>query len=285
MVYHLIVGDIAAAGLQAAFPEETVIPLRDLLNVAPIQRAEGQSFSALRTAFWQAVTGAEKPIEPVADLERVLTATTALNNDDEARIWIWLGQIPADLCAYYWLLPLLKKHAGRVDVLSLAGLPFLNEEKQVFFPKSFAEVGPAELHKARRLARPVTGGEWETDGDVWPRLTEENAGLRIHHGIRDVQSADEDAHDALLLEHCADSPQKSARVVAGAMKAGAGGVGDVFLRWRLRKMAVAGRIHLRESTKPGRDFEVMLPGGDTTIQPDQDSTASSGAMESQHSGA
>ena len=272
MIYHLTVGDLAANHLKAAFPDETIIPLRDVLNVGPIRRADGQRFSELRTTFWQEATGnADKPVEPVDDLERVLTATTALNNDDEPRIWIWLGQIPADICAYYWLLPLLRKHAGRIDVLSLAGLPFLNDDKQVFFPKSFAEVSPTELHKARRLARPVTGGEWETDGDVWARLTDEDSGMRMLHGVRDLQSAGADAHDALLLAQCTGAPQKGARVIAQAMKAGATGVGDVFLRWRLRHMAAEGSIALREHAKPGRDFEVTLPGDDSAAEAATDS--------------
>jgi hypothetical protein len=43
----------------------------------------------------------------------------------------------------------------------------------------------------------------------------------------------------------------------------------VYLGWRLRELAAAGQLELQgDTTKTLRDFEVKLPGGDTTVSTD-----------------
>ena len=77
MIYHFVVGDHAAQPLQEAILTEPsmageVVVLRDILNVGPLQKAEGQTFSELRSAFWQEVVINEKNPAQVDDMERLL---------------------------------------------------------------------------------------------------------------------------------------------------------------------------------------------------------------------
>jgi hypothetical protein len=268
MIYHIVVGDLAAAQLQEAVSSEpsmegTVVVLKDILNVGPLQKEEGTSFSAMRSAFWQEVVPNEKNPAEVDDLERLLEVSTQLHNHEDAKAWIWMAPIPADVCSFYWVLHYLGKHKGKLFHVSIEGLPFLNETGKVFFPKSLAEIMPKELVKARRLARPVTPAEVETDSETWNKMVEENTGIRTTEGGKRISSKNETHYDNQLESFCSHQFQKASRVVSQTLSKYNVPTGDLYLGWRLRKMAEEGRILLQGDTaKTLKDFEVKLPGGE-----------------------
>jgi hypothetical protein len=55
--------------------EGTVLVVKDVLCVGPLQKEEGQKFSELRSAFWQEVAPNEKAPIQVDDMERLLEAS------------------------------------------------------------------------------------------------------------------------------------------------------------------------------------------------------------------
>lgn len=269
MIYHFTVGDLAAMPLQEAVSGEPslqgeVIVLKDILHVGPLQKEEGQTFSELRSAYWNETSHEKTPIE-VSDMERVLEVSAAMYKDESIQAWFWMAPIPADVCAYHWLLFYLGRHQGRFHLINIAGLPFLNEAGKVFYPKSFSEILPKEIVKARRLARVVTPAEQEVDGEEWKKIVEENTGLRTHEGGKKLLSRDESYYDAQLLSFCSQQFQKASRIVSQAMSKFSIPTGDLWLGWRLRKMAEAGTLMLQGDTgKALKDWEVKLPGGAET---------------------
>ncbi|HTN17271.1 MAG TPA: DUF1835 domain-containing protein, partial [Chitinophagaceae bacterium] len=63
MTYHFIVGDHAAKQLTDGLAQQdnvSIIVLKDILNVGPLVKEEGQTFSELRSSFWQTVAPHEK---------------------------------------------------------------------------------------------------------------------------------------------------------------------------------------------------------------------------------
>ncbi|XZF16623.1 DUF3658 domain-containing protein [Chitinophagaceae bacterium MMS25-I14] len=267
MIYHFVVGDMAAKPLQEAIESEPsmageIVILKDILNVGPLQKDEGGTFSALRSAFWQQVVPNEKEPAQVDDMERLLEVSKAMYNDTEAKAWFWMAPIPADVCAYHWVLPYLSKHMGRFYLINIAGLPFLDENGKVFYPKSFSYILPKEIVKARKLARPVTHAEVEIDGDEWRRLVQENAGIRTHEGGKKLASREESFYDSPLLGFCTQSFQKASKVVGLSINKYGTPTGDLYLGWRLRKMAEEGKILVQgDMMKTLKDFDVKLPGG------------------------
>jgi hypothetical protein len=267
MIYHFVVGDHAAGPLRDAIATEPsmegeVIVLKDILHIGPLQKEEGQSFSEMRTQYWQQVVPQDKDLK-VDDMERLLEVSAAMFRDETAQAWFWMAPAPADVCAFHWLLNYLGKHMGRFYLLNIANLPFLDENGKVFYPKSIAQVLPREIVKARRLARPVTPAELEIDGDEWRKLTEENAGIRTHGGGKKLASQPETYYDDQLLSFCSHQYQKASRIVSQALNKFGIPTGDVHLGWRLREMAASGRLQLQGNVlKELKDFEVKLPGGD-----------------------
>lgn len=241
-----------------------VIVMKDILHVGPLQKAEGQSFSELRTGFWQEVVPNEKNPVKVDDMERLLEISKVMYNDPEAKAWFWMAPGPADVCAYHWMLPYLSKHMGRFFLLNIAGLPFLDENGKVFYPKNISEILPKEIVKARKLARAVTPAEMEVDGDEWIKLMEENAGIRTHGGGKKLSSQAETYYDNQLLSFCSHQFQKASRIVSQGLSKFNIPTGDLYLGWRLRKLAEAGKLVLQgDITKTLKDFDVKLPADNT----------------------
>ncbi len=266
MIYHIVVGDAAAAPLREAVASEPalggeVVVVRDILHVGPLQRGEGQSFSALRTNWWREVAPALQPAAEVDDLERLLEVSNELYKDSDSVAWCWMAPWPADVCAYYWMLPYLSKHNGRFYIVNLGNLPFLNEAGKVFYPKNISEILPRELQKARRLARPVTPSEVEMDSETWSRLLAENSGIRTHEGGKKLASRPADLYDGALLSALTTTPQKASRVLHAAIAKSLLPTGDAYLGWRLRTLAEQGLVTIDgDATKPYREWEARLAG-------------------------
>lgn len=255
-----------AIGLEPAM-HGAVLVMKDLLHLGPIKKEAGQKFSELRTDFWQKVMPGDKDPVAVDDLERLLGAANELSKSETAQIWIWMAPWPADTCMYLWTLQYMAKHLPSVRIVSIAGLPFLDGDGKIYFPKTISEILPMELVKARRLARPITTGELETDGDDWRKLTDANAPIRTLEGGKKMMSRDADYYDAQLAGFCTHQFQKAARIVNQAMAKFTIPTGDVYLGYRLRQMAEAGRLELRgDGHKTLRDFELKLPGEDADTQ-------------------
>lgn len=263
MVYHFIVGDFAAKPLLEALSgseEATVIVLKDILNVGPVAKEEGQSFSSLRSTFWQMVSPGEKQEIVVDDMERLLEVSKKMYEDSSIQSWFWMAPLPADICAYYWLLPYLGKHSGRFMIVNIAGLPFLNDAGKLFFPKSIAEIAPKEVQKATRLARAVNASEIDVDTYEWKQIQAYNAAIRTMGGGKKINNQPVDYYDHKLLAHCTGSYQKAQKVINGAMGKEVGiPTGDLYLAWRLRELSRQGTLQMQgENGKSPKDFEVKL---------------------------
>lgn len=266
MIYHFVVGDHAAEQLEAAVHtnaglEGQVIVLKDILHVGSIRKEEGQSFSALRSSFWLQVMVNEKNPVQVDDMERLLSVSGEMFKDERIQAWFWIAPAPADLCAYYWVLPYLSKHLGRFYIVNLSGLPFLDENGKLFYPKSISSILPKELVKARKLARLVTPSEMEVDTDEWTRLVEENATLRTHEGGKRIQSRTDDFYDSQLLSFCSQQFQKASKIVRQALSKYNIPTGDVWLGWRLRQLVQEGKLAIQgDVNKALNEFDIRLPG-------------------------
>ena len=271
MIFHLVVGDEAAHPLREAVATEEsmageVVVLKDILHVGPLKRGEGESFTQMRSRFWNSILPAEKdPIE-VQDEGRVLEVSNALHNHADAEAWIWMAASPADVCAYHWLLGYLSKHGEKFKLLSAGGLPFLNAQGAVFYPKGFSEVSPRELIKARRLARPLATGEAEIDGENWATLVDQDTGLRTHEGGKKLVSREVDYYDKTLLSFVPSQAQKASRVVNAALSKHHIPPGDAWLGWRLRTMVENGSaVAIGDPSRPLKEWEVQAATSAETV--------------------
>jgi hypothetical protein len=182
-----------------------------------------------------------------------------LDENPKEEVWIWMGQNQHDVCGYYWLISQLPNYQGRIIVLYLNNLPFINDKGQIFYPSTLHEIQPKEFLKAKKLNRKVTLSEFEVDPDEWRRLCSENAMVRILEGGKKIVSKDGDFYDSDIFKGLTNEWQKGNKAMASILGRMKIKTGDVFLLWRMKKLAELEKIEINGDTSKGwKDFEVKL---------------------------
>ena len=198
------------------------------------------------------------------DRETVKKIKEQLDTNAQEQVWIWMGQNQHDVCGYYWFIQHFKEYQGRVQVIYLNNLPFINEKGQLFYPSWIGEIQPKELIKAKRLARPVTTSEFELDPDEWMKWCAENSTVRILEGGKKIVSRDETFYDSEILKNLTNEWQKATRVLTNTLHRMKIKTGDVFLMWRMKELIAQGRIEvLGDVNKTWKEFDVKLTGVQT----------------------
>lgn len=246
-----------------------VLQIRDDFAVGPLAALDTEEGWAARNAWWKGLLE-NSPYDPaitseIDDRKTVQQLIDRLTENPEEQIWIWMGQNQHDVCGYYWLMPQLRAFQGRVMILYMNNLPFINEKGQLFYPSWLHEIQPKELIKARILCRPVTLSEFEVDPDEWKKLVEENATVRMLEGGKKIAGKGEDFYDAELVKNVTADWQKATRVLTNTLNRMKIKTGDVFLMWRMKELIKNGRLEVTGDTgKTWKDFDIRLAGSNKT---------------------
>lgn len=249
--------------------EGDVIQIRDDYAVGPLADLETEEGWDARGSWWQQLLKAspyeKDPITVFDDRETVKKIRNRLDEDADEHVWIWMAQNQHDVCGYYWIMQHFKQYQGRVFVIYLNNLPFINEKGQLFYPSWVNEIQPKELLKAKRLARVISLSEFEVDPDEWKRLCTENALVRSLEGGKKIVSRDETFYDNEVLKNLTGEWQKAARVLTNTLHRMKIKTGDVFLMWRIKELIAQGRIEtLGDVSKGWKEFDLKLAGTQQT---------------------
>lgn len=243
--------------------------IRDDYAVGPIESIYETEGYQQRRDWWKSLLeispyNTDQLMDMVDDRLAVHNLKKELDENPKEELWIWMGQNQHDVCGYYWLVSQLQPYQGRVVVLYMNNLPFINEKGQIFYPTALHEIQPKEFMKAKKLNRNITLSEFEVDPDEWRKLCGENAMVRILEGGKKIVSKGEDFYDKDILSGLTNEWQKGNKVmhaVLGKMKIK---TGDVFLLWRMKKLAEEEKIEIHGDTSKGwKDFEVKLKSAAT----------------------
>lgn len=249
-----------------------VLQIRDDFAVGPLATLDTEEGWTARNAWWKGLLE-NSPYDPaitseIDDRKTVQQLIDRLTENTEEQIWIWMGQNQHDVCGYYWLMPQLRAFQGRIMILYMNNLPFINEKGQLFYPSWLHEIQAKELIKARILCRPVTLSEFEVDPDEWKKLVEENATVRMLEGGKKIASKGEDFYDAEIVKNVTADWQKATRVLTNTLNRMKIKTGDVFLMWRMKELIKNGRLEVTGDTgKTWKDFDIRLAGSNKTEAP------------------
>ena len=249
---HIVFETANIASLQAAIEldeslQGEILEIKDDYAVGPLGDIYGAEGYQARRDWWRQVLEFSPYAEQLDIVDDKLTVHNLLKTLDEQSeeiVWVWMGQNQHDVCGYFWLMSHLKEYQGRVFVLYMNNLPFINEKGNIFYPSHLHEIQPKEFLKAKKLARPITPSEFEVDPDEWKKLCGESAIVRILEGGKKIVSKEANFYDKELLSAVTGETQKLGRYlqhVLGKMKIK---TGDAFLVWRLRELAAQGNIEL-----------------------------------------
>lgn len=241
-----------------------VIIIRDDYAVGPVANIYETEGYQQRREWWkelveQSPYDTEQLMNMVDDRMTVHNLKKALDENAKEEIWIWMGQNHHDVCGYYWLMSQFGNYQGRVFVLYLNNLPFINEKGQIFYPTWLSEIQPKEFLKAKRLCRKITLSEFEVDPDEWRKLCDENELVRILEGGKKIASKGEDFYDKDVLAGLTNEWQKGSKAMHSILSKMKVKTGDVFLLWRMKKLAEQEKIEINgDTSKNWKDFEVKL---------------------------
>lgn len=242
-----------------------VVLIRDDFAVGPLVQLDTEEGWQARVQWWQNLAQGSPYGEGLAgsfdDRETVKELCAKMEANSEEEIWIWMGQNQHDVCGYYWLMPQLRQFQGRVMILYLNNLPFINEKGQIFYPSWLHEIQPKEFIKAKKLARPITLSEYEIDPDEWRRLAEENAPVRILEGGKKIAGREDSFYDSEIVKNITGEWQKATRVLSNTLHRMKIKTGDIFIMARMKQLIAAGKIEVTgDVNKSWKDFDVRVAG-------------------------
>jgi len=264
---HIVFNEADVAVLKQAIEldeslQGEVIQINDDLAVGPIENIHAGEGIEIRKNWWREVLAGGGDLDGALDndekndLNTIANLVGAMRRNEEDVLWIWAAQNKHDVCGYYWLLHYVKEFQGRVSILYLNNLPFLNEKGQVFYPTWLSEIPAKEFLKAKKLAREINLSEFEVDPDEWTKLCTENGSVRLLEGGKKLVSQDENFYDAELKKYVTADWQKASKIIHQFLSKAQHKTGDMFLLWRLKKMIAMELFDVQGKVRYMKDFEV-----------------------------
>ena len=135
-----------------------VVQIKDDYAVGPLNNIYVGEGIEERKQWWQHILAGGDYESKVTDGEVDDYKTAAelvgtMRRNEEEIIWIWAAQNKHDVSGYYWLLKYMQEFQGRVFILYLNNLPFINEKGHIFYPNWISEIPSKEFLKSKKLAR------------------------------------------------------------------------------------------------------------------------------------
>lgn len=238
-----------------------IVVVRDDYAVGPLENIFTSGGAELRKQWWQSVLvggdydnliqeGKVDDAKVVLDLKEKLDA-----NQDEV-LWIWAAQNKHDVSGYFWLMSQLSEYQGRIFILYLNNLPFINEKGNIFYPDWLSQIPPREFIKAKKLARAITSSEFEVDPDEWNKICMEGKMVRLLEGGKKLTQKDVDYYDADLIRFITNDNQKASKIIHQFLTKNKETTGDAFLLWRLKSIVENEGFEVNGELKGMKDFEI-----------------------------
>ena len=236
-----------------------VVVIKDEYEIGPLQNMYVGEGKEVRTQWWTDILAGgdfAKANDDVDDYKTIAELVGTMRRNEEEIIWIWAAQNSHDVCGYYWILNYMKEFQGRVFILYLNNLPFINEKGNIFYPELLSQIQAKEFLKAKKLAREITTSEFEVDPDEWSKLMNENKGIRKLEGGKKLAQFDYDYFDDDLKKFVTAEFQKASKIlqqVGTKIKIGAS---DAYLLWRLKTLAAMQVFEVQGEVGNAKDFEL-----------------------------
>jgi hypothetical protein len=238
-----------------------VLQIKDDYAVGPLNNIYVGDGIEARKQWWREVLAGgdydgKVDSGEVDDYKTAAELVGTMRRNEEEVIWIWAAQNKHDVSGYYWLLKYMQEFQGRVFILYLNNLPFINEKGNIFYPNWLHEIQPKEFLKAKKLAREITLSEFEVDPDEWTKLCDENKGIRLLEGGKKLVQADYDFYDAELKKFITGDWQKASKIIHHFLHKAKDTTGDAYLLWRLKLMLEMELLDVQGKVGNMKDFEL-----------------------------
>jgi len=265
---HIVFNEADIDALAKSFDlDETlradIIQIKDEFAVGPIKDVFSDEGMETRKNWWREVLAGgdydgKADSGEVDDNNTVNELREKLINDPAEVLWIWAAQNKHDVSGYYWLMSQLKEFQGRIFILYLNNLPFINEKGNIFYPEWLHTIPAKEFVKAKKLTRPITASEFEIDPDEWKKLCNEGKGVRILEGGKKLVQHNYDFYDEELKKFITANWQTAHKLISAFLHKATHKTGDAFILWRLKHILASGAYDVQGELKRMKDFEIKM---------------------------
>ncbi len=241
-----------------------IVEIKDEYAVGPLESIYTPEGAEVRRHWWvKLLHGGDYDghanTDTVNDGRTVEKLIDQLTGNENETVWIWAGQNKHDVCGYYWLLHYLRPYQGRIFILYLNNLPFINEQGALFYPTNLHKIPPREFLKAKKLARIVTPSEFEMDSDEWSRIMAAGSYVRLLEGGKKLSLYPVEYYDETLRRYITGDFTKPFKIFTRFFSKEKETTGDMFLLWRIKQMLPESGWEVRGEVKGMKEFELRDP--------------------------
>jgi hypothetical protein len=267
MQLYITFGDLATEALRKGFEQiedfnTEIVTIKDSLYVGPLTHINEDLGRANRLHWWKDIFmffNIEDNTQEVALHDYNVVEKIKTHCSDEAyenTCTIWMGQNANDVCAYFWLINQLQEFQGRIQVIYLNMLPFINEKGNIFYPTHLSQIQASEFVKALKVERKVALHEFEVDKDEWKLIYEHEDTYRILDGGKKIITKKENLFDTDILKLFSADGIKVSKLLNTLLGKLPYFPSDMFLLSRVKYLVEQGVIHIIKQPKNYRDIEL-----------------------------
>ncbi len=259
---HIVFGHSAAAGLKEALLSvgniEKIVNCWGDYQAGPIVVSLDERINWLCEHYYG--VGGDDPELRNEYIERNIEFSKLATNENVQKT-IWYGELCAN--EYCGFLEFLHRADGERGMLYTVEVCKALSKENACLALGAGSAPPEYLAKALPSRQPVSDAEYKSNTDLWRRLRNEGAELRVltNDGL---MSADEDYFDEAMLAFVTLTYQPAARIVGNTLGHVDGvreyyqGNSDMFYFSRLKELHRQGRIEWQGSFDSMREAAVRL---------------------------
>lgn len=249
-IVHMVFDEPGGEQIRQSFELEPeyagdIIYIEDNYSLGPVSDLQEPAGWQARKQWWQSVLGLpedEQPEVMTSDKMKLHQLFQRLEEEEDTVLWIWMGQNERDVAGYFQVISQLMEYHGRIQVLYLNNLPFIDEKGHIFYPRQLAEILPKEFVKASRLARVVTLSEFELDPEQWDKLSKQTGSVRLLEGGKKLAVKEDEYYDKLIVDQLGAVTMKLSRLISLLATKAKLGLPEYYVFWRIKSLIDAGQI-------------------------------------------
>ncbi|SDZ91230.1 Protein of unknown function [Arachidicoccus rhizosphaerae] len=274
-ILHMVFDEPGGEQIRQSFeldPANTgeIIYIEDNYSLGPVGELETPEGWQLRKGWWQAVLGLDPETQPEvmsADKMKLHQLLQRLEEQQDTVLWIWMGQNERDVAGYYYIISHLMDFQGRIYVVYLNNLPFIDEKGHIFYPRQLSEILPKEYVKAARLARIVTLSEFELDPEEWEKLSQLPGSVRLLEGGKKLAVKENDYYDKIILDQLGAAAMKLSRLLGLLATKAKLGLPEYYIIWRIKSLIETGQVISQgEFEKGGKNVTLKATQGQMFVE-------------------
>jgi len=238
-----------------------LICLEDCLNLGPICDVNAEEDIRKRSDWLSKVI--DQPMSMDTDNTFTLVnrdvekIRTLVANYKHEKIYLWTGLAAAEIIQTARLLSQLQPQSNHVYLFDFANFSMKNIHGEVVYPGTLVATDLSRVEHHEKQFRQLTAEELLKFRKLWEKVKSGNSLLWIFDKDQIVEK-EETYFDSFLLSYCTHEFQHPARIIGHTLCDTDFNVGDSFLNYRMKQLALMDQVEFRGELKQMRDYEVRL---------------------------